>query len=81
MVQDFHDKSMSSVQELETMRKLIVIKGYIRSTLDKLPGIREDLARLDDSWEDRGFCELVKTLRTSGHDYENLYSLDVLGVK
>lgn len=49
MVQDFHDKSMSSVQELETMRKLIVIKGYIRSILDKLPGIREDLARLDDS--------------------------------
>ena len=54
---------MSSVQALGTMRKLNEIKGYVRNTLDKLPEIRADLVRLDDSWQDWGFCELVEVLR------------------
>ena len=54
---------MSSVQVLETMRKLNEIQGYVRYTLDKLPGIRADLVRLDDSWQDWGFCKLVEALR------------------
>ena len=54
---------MSSVQALETMKKLNETKGYVRNTLDKLPGIRADLVRLDDSWQDWGFCELVEALR------------------
>ena len=54
---------MSSVQALEAMRKLNAIKGYVRNTLDKLPRIRADLVRLDDSWQDWWFCELVETLR------------------
>ena len=54
---------MSSVQALETMRKLNEIKSYVRNTLDKLPGIRADLVRLDDSWQDWGFCELVEAVR------------------
>ena len=48
-VHDFHEKLRSSVQALETMRKLNEIKGYVRNTLDKLPGIRIDLVRLDDT--------------------------------
>ena len=31
--------------------------------MDKLPGIRADLVRLDDSWQDWGFCELAEALR------------------
>ena len=54
---------MSSVQALETMRKLNEIRGYVRHTLDKLPGISADLVRLDDSWQDWEFCDVVKTLR------------------
>ena len=54
---------MSSVQALEIMRKLNEIKGYARNTLDKFPGIRADLVRLDDSWQDWGFCELVEAMR------------------
>ena len=54
---------MPSVQALETMRKLNEIKHYVRNTSDKLPGIRADLARLDDNWQDWGFCELVEALR------------------
>ena len=58
-VHDFYEKLMSSVQALETMRDLNVIKGYVRNTLDKLPGIRADLVRLDNSWQDWGFCDIV----------------------
>ena len=54
---------MPSVQALETMRKLNEIKHYVRNTSDKLPGIRADLVRLDDNWQDWGFCELVEALR------------------
>ena len=54
---------MSNVQALETMRKLNEIRGYVRHTLDKLPGISADLVRLDDSWQDWEFCDVVKTLR------------------
>ena len=54
---------MSSVQAMETMRKLNEINGYVRNTLDKLPGSRADLVRLDDSWQGWGFCELVEALR------------------
>ena len=60
---------MSSVQALETMRKPDEIKGYVRNTLDKLPGIRVELVRLGDSWQDWGFCELVG-LREIKKDYK-----------
>ena len=54
-VHDFYEKLMSTVQALEKMRKLTEIKGYVRNTLHKLPGIRADLVKLDDSWQDWGF--------------------------
>ena len=53
---------MSSVQALETLRKLNEIKGSVRNALDKLPGIRAYLVRLDDSWQDWRFCELIEAL-------------------
>ena len=31
------------------MKKLKDIKGYVRLTLDKLPGTRADFVRLDDN--------------------------------
>ena len=45
------------------MRKVNEIKGYTRNTLYKLPGIRADLVRLNDSWQDWRFCELAEALR------------------
>ena len=53
---------MSSVQALETLRKLNEIKGSVRNALGKLPGIRAYLVRLDDSWQDWRFCELIEAL-------------------
>ena len=38
---------MISVQAFDTMNKLKEINGYV-SILDKLPGIRTDLVRVDE---------------------------------
>ena len=54
---------MISVQALETINKLKKINGYVRLTLDKLPGIRADLVRLDNNWQEWDFAKLVDSLR------------------
>ena len=38
-------------------------RSYVRLTLDRLPGIRADLVRLDDNWQEWDFCQLVDSLR------------------
>ena len=67
------------MQALETMKKLKDIKVYMRLTLDKLPGIRADLIRLDDNWQEWDFCQLIDFLRwtemnpkTAGNPEKNL---------
>ena len=40
---EFYEKLVISVQALETMDKLKEFIGYVRLTLDRLPGIRADL--------------------------------------
>ena len=51
-IHEFSEKLLSSVQALEIMRKLKEINVYVRLTLDKLQGIRVDLVRTDDDWQD-----------------------------
>ena len=34
------------------MNKVKDINGCVKITLDKLPGIRADLVRMDDDWQD-----------------------------
>ena len=43
------------MQALDTMGKIKEINGYVRITLDKLRGIRVDLVRSDDNWQDLKF--------------------------
>ena len=45
------------------MGKLNKVYGYVRLTLDKLPGIRADLVRLDEDWHEWKFFHLVEALR------------------
>ena len=45
------------------MNKLKEINGYVRLTLDKLPGIRADLVRIDEDWQEWTFPQLVDALR------------------
>ena len=56
-------KLCSKVQALETMGKLGEVNGYVRMTLNKLEGIRGDLVRTDDDWQEWRFPQLVEALR------------------
>ena len=62
-IHDFYEKLVTNVQVLETMGKLREVTGYVRMTLDKLPGIRADLVRMDDDWQEWEFSQLVEALR------------------
>lgn len=62
-IPDFYEKLFFNVQSLETMGKLREVNGYVRMTIDKLPGIRGDLVRTDDSWREWNFPKLVDELR------------------
>ena len=62
-INDFYEKLLFNVQSLETMGKLREVNGYVRMTIDKLPGIRGDLVRTDESWREWNFPKLVDELR------------------
>ena len=62
-VSQFYEKLCSNVQALETMGKLGEVNGYVRMTLNKLEGIRGDLVRTDDNWQEWRFPQLGETLR------------------
>ena len=55
---------LGSVQALKTMGKLQEINGYVRLTLDKLQGIRADLARMDNGWQEWKFSQSVEALES-----------------
>ena len=60
----FYAKLASCVHVLETMKLIGDIKGNLRMTLNKLPGIRENLTAKDENWTNWGFPELVKALES-----------------
>ena len=61
-IHEFYSKLVTHVQALETMGKLILIYGYVRTVLDRLPGIRSDIVRNDDNWQEWEFPQLVTAL-------------------
>ena len=62
-IHEFPEKLLGSVQDLETVGKLIEINRYVRLTLDKLQGIKADLVRMNNGWQERKF-RLVKALES-----------------
>ena len=54
---------MYNVQSLEILAKIGEVNGYVRATIDKLEGIRGDLVRIDDDWQEWKFPQLVEALR------------------
>ena len=51
-IQEFYGKLLISVQAIESNGKLGEIKGQGRAAVDKLEGVRADLVRTDDNWQD-----------------------------
>ena len=62
-IHDFYEKVITSVPSLDTMGKLKESNRYVRSTLDKIPGIRADLVRLDNNWQEWKFGQFAEALR------------------
>ena len=49
-IHQFYEALLFNVQALETLGKLKEVNGYVRMSIDKLPGIRGDLVRTDKNW-------------------------------
>ena len=62
-VDKFYKTLLYNVQSLETLGKLERVNGMTRSVLDKLPGIKSDLVRGKDGWQDWGLAQLVTALK------------------
>ena len=60
---EIYEKLVTSIQTLESIGKKKDIGRYLRLTLAKLSGIRADLVRLDDNWQEWRFPQLVEALR------------------
>ena len=61
-IHSFYEKLVTSVQSLESMGRLQNINGFVRHTLDKLFGVRSELVRSDDDWQEWAYVELVEAL-------------------
>ena len=61
-IHEFYDTLMYAEQSLETMGGLQQVNGNVALTLEKLPGIRGDLTRVDSDWENWDFVKLVEAL-------------------
>ena len=62
-IHSFYEKLVTSVQSLESMGKLQNINLFVRHTLDKLSGIKSELVRSDDDWQEWTYVELVEALK------------------
>ena len=62
-IHSFYEKLVTSVQSLEPIGKLQNINGFVRHTLDKLSGIKPELVRSDDDWQEWTYVELVEALK------------------
>ena len=60
---EYYDTLSPNLQALEIMGKIMKVNGYVTMTLDKLEGIRRDLVRSDDGWQEWDFPQLLEALR------------------
>jgi hypothetical protein len=60
---EFYKQLRYNVQSLETMGKLADVKGNVRSTLEKLNGIKADLVRGTEGWQNWSFTDLLEQLK------------------
>ena len=62
-INQFYEALSFNVQALETLGKLREVNGYVRMSIDKLPGIRGDLVRMDEHWQEWDFPKFVYALQ------------------
>ena len=62
-VEEFYKRLLFNVQSLETLGKLRDVAGNVRAVLDKLKGIKSDLVRGHERWQEWDFRQLLKALK------------------
>ena len=62
-VNDFYKTFLFNVQSLETIGKIERVNGMTKSVLDKLKGIKADLARGQENWQDWDLPRLTQALK------------------
>jgi len=62
-VKEFYKQLRHNVQSLDKLERLGDVKGNVRSTLDKLKGVKADLVRGNEGWRDWDFKDLLRELK------------------
>ena len=78
-VNSFYKTLLLNIQSLETLGKIERVNGMTISVLDKLTGIKADLVRGQENWQDWDLPRLVQALKkwrdvnpaTEGNNFES----------
>ena len=62
-IQEFYDKLTKNYDALLTIDEGSMLRGFVMTTLNKLPNVKSDLVRLDDDWESWGMPQLIDNLQ------------------
>ena len=62
-VTEFYEKVSRNYDALQTLGEADMLKGFVMSTLNKLPHIRSDLVRTDESWEKWSMKDFLESLQ------------------
>jgi hypothetical protein len=62
-VSDFYKSLLYNTQALETLGKLDKVSGMTSSVLEKLKGIKVDLVRGNEGWQDWDLARLIVELK------------------
>ena len=62
-VKEFYEKASQSYDALQTLKQADMLKGFVLSTLNKLPNIKSDLVGIDNEWESWSMKDLLDNLQ------------------
>ena len=61
-VHEFYGSLSNSHDALQTLGEADMLKGFVLTSLNKLPDIKADLVRIDEEWEEWGMKDLLKAI-------------------
>ena len=62
-IREFYEKLSKNFDALQTLGEGEMLKGFVLSTLNKLPQIKPDLVRTDEGWEDWNMEHLIVSIQ------------------
>ena len=62
-VQEFYEKLSRSHDALQTLEEGQKLQGFVMTTLNKLPQVKPDLVRVDESWEEWSMEDVIDALQ------------------